>query len=82
MKPSILENIPSQYIINERGKKTGVILDIDIYERLLEELEDLYLGKTAEVILKNDKERYSLKDIEREILKKKVSKKSLSKSKK
>ena len=30
-----------QYITNERGKKTGVVVSISDYEKLLEDLEDL-----------------------------------------
>ena len=30
-----------QYIVNEKGQKTAVILDIDEYEELLEDLHDI-----------------------------------------
>ena len=30
-----------QYIVNEKGKKTAVILNIDEYEELLEDLHDI-----------------------------------------
>jgi PHD/YefM family antitoxin component YafN of YafNO toxin-antitoxin module len=30
-----------QYIVDEQGKRTGVILDVEIYEQMLEELEEL-----------------------------------------
>jgi len=33
--------IQEQYIINEDGEKTGVILPIEEYEELLEDLHDL-----------------------------------------
>jgi hypothetical protein len=30
-----------QYLTNEEGKKTAVVLGIDVYEKLIEDLEDL-----------------------------------------
>ncbi len=32
---------PPEYIVDEQGKRTKVILDIEEYEKLLEELEEL-----------------------------------------
>ncbi|HUV03003.1 MAG TPA: type II toxin-antitoxin system Phd/YefM family antitoxin [Desulfobacteria bacterium] len=32
-----------QYIVNEKGQKTAVILDINEYEELLEDLHDIAL---------------------------------------
>ena len=32
---------PTQFITNEKGERTAVIIAIDEYEKLLEELEDL-----------------------------------------
>jgi len=31
----------AQYVINEKGKKTGVILSLKQYQKLLEDLHDL-----------------------------------------
>jgi len=31
----------TQYVTDEQGRKTGVLLSIDRYEKLLEDLEDL-----------------------------------------
>lgn len=31
----------ARYIVDENGKRTGVILPVDEYERLIEELEEL-----------------------------------------
>ncbi len=36
-----------QFIVDNKGKKTAVILDIKTYEELVEEIEDLYLGMLA-----------------------------------
>ncbi len=32
---------PTQFITNEKGERTAVIIDIEEYEKLLDELEDL-----------------------------------------
>jgi hypothetical protein len=36
-----MQKFKSQYIVNEKGKKTGAILPIEEYEELLEDLHDL-----------------------------------------
>jgi PHD/YefM family antitoxin component YafN of YafNO toxin-antitoxin module len=35
------ETMEARYIVDENGKRTGVILPIEEYERLIEELEEL-----------------------------------------
>jgi predicted DNA-binding protein len=68
MKKNPLENeITPQYIIDKKGKKTAIILSIKTYEKLLEEFEDLYLGRVAQEILKNDTEVYTLEEVEKEL---------------
>lgn len=37
----IMRTIKEKFIVNKNGKKTEVILDIDEYEELLEDLHDL-----------------------------------------
>ena len=34
-------SVSAQYLTDETGKKTAVLLPIEVYERLLEDLEDL-----------------------------------------
>jgi len=34
-------NVKEQYVVDEDGKATGVVLDIKSYRRLMEHLEDL-----------------------------------------
>jgi hypothetical protein len=36
-----MQKFKSQYIVNEKGKKTGAILPIEEYEELMEDLHDL-----------------------------------------
>ena len=36
-----MKTIKEKYIVNKNGKRTGVILDINEYEELLEDLHDL-----------------------------------------
>ncbi|NQS97950.1 MAG: hypothetical protein HQ591_05810 [candidate division Zixibacteria bacterium] len=33
---------PPQYIVDSKGKKVGVILDMDTFREMMEALEDLY----------------------------------------
>jgi len=75
MRTSVLETIKPRYIVNEQGKKVEVVLAVKIYHQLLEELEDFYLGKTAEAILKKDHGRHSLDTIKREFLSPKTKRK-------
>jgi prevent-host-death family protein len=37
-----------QYVVNERGEKVAVVISIEEYEKLLEELEDLEAIREAE----------------------------------
>ena len=50
--------------LNKKGEKTGVILDIKLFEALLEELEDLYDIAHAEKILAKKGKKYSLEEVE------------------
>ena len=34
-------DIQEQFIVNSKGKKTGIILSLDRYQRLMEDLHDL-----------------------------------------
>lgn len=51
MKKQILEISP-KYIVDSTGKKMEVVLDIVTFEKMLEQLEDLYFGLKAERALK------------------------------
>lgn len=51
MKPST--DIPTQFIIDETGKKTGVILDIETFQKLIDELEDFYLAALAQASMQD-----------------------------
>jgi hypothetical protein len=35
--------LKEKFIVNEQGKKTGVIIDIEKYRELLEDIEDLMI---------------------------------------
>lgn len=67
MKSATFE-IQPQYIVDNEGNRTAVILKIDQFERLMEDLEDFYLGKLAEAALENDTERHSLDSVKKELL--------------
>ena len=36
-----MTNIPAQYVVNDEGQKTAVLLPIQTYEQMLENLHDL-----------------------------------------
>lgn len=67
MKKSISSSLKAQYVVDSKGKKTAVILDIKIYDRLLEELEDLYDITEAERIIEKKGKRYTLEEVERSL---------------
>lgn len=68
---SVLEEIQAQYIVDEQGKKTGIILKIETFKKLIEELEDLHLGAMAKTALNAGEESHDLEEVKKEILKKK-----------
>ncbi len=52
-------NSKRQYIINESGEKKFVVLPIDDYERLLEDVRDL-----AAIVERRDEPKISLEELE------------------
>ena len=52
-----------QYITNQKGKKTGVVLPISDYEKLMEDLDDLAViaDRRAEPTISHDKFKAELK---------------------
>jgi hypothetical protein len=72
LKPkAFLSKITPQYIIDKAGKKTGVILDILTFEKLLEEIEDLYFGSIAHKALQDEDEYITHEDVKKKISRKK-----------
>jgi len=53
---------PEQYLVDSRGKKTGVILSLRHYKQLLEDLHDL-----AVVAERRDEETSSLQELRRRL---------------
>lgn len=53
---SPLTSLKPQFIIDNEGKKTAVVLDIKSYETFLEKVEDLYLGMLATQALAEENE--------------------------
>jgi hypothetical protein len=53
------ELLNPKFIVDEKGKKTAVVLDIKLYEAFLEEVEDLYLGMLASQALAQEDELVS-----------------------
>ena len=64
----------ARYIVDENGKRTGVILSVDEYERMFEDLEDVRLydeGKAA--LQRGESEVVPLEQAMREIREGKVT---------
>ncbi|MCH7800456.1 MAG: hypothetical protein IIC24_02820 [Chloroflexi bacterium] len=61
------DNLNPQYIVDEKGQRTAVLLTIDEYQRLLQRLEDLEdaleLGKAIE----SEHDFISFKEIREEL---------------
>ena len=55
---------PGSYIVDDKGRKKSVILDIKTYEELLDDLEDLRL-----VAERKDEPTSSLEDVEKRLKK-------------
>jgi len=53
-----------QYVVDSKGRKTGVLLSIEQYERLLEDLHDL-----AVVAERRDEKTISLEELKRRLKK-------------
>ena len=61
--------IEPRYIVDNLGKKKEVILNIKTFEKILEQLEEMYLIKEAKKALKED-EFVDFKEANKKILKK------------
>ncbi len=62
-KGTEMNTLREQYIVNSKGKRTAVILPIDQYEQLLEDLHDL-----AVVAERRAEKTISLEEIKRRIV--------------
>lgn len=56
-----------QFLVDETGKTTAVLLDVNAYEALLEELEDAHDIKRAQKIMSKKPKFHSLEDVEKSI---------------
>lgn len=65
---NLLSHIAPQYIIDKAGKKTGVILDILVFEQLIEEIEDIYFGAIAHEALSREEKCVPHEEIRKEIM--------------
>ena len=60
-------SIRERFIVDRDGKKTAVILDIEEYERLLEELEELEDIRDYDAALAEDGEKVPFEAVVQEI---------------
>jgi PHD/YefM family antitoxin component YafN of YafNO toxin-antitoxin module len=56
--------VREKYVVDSKGRKTGVLLSIEQYERLLEDLHDL-----AVVAERRDEKTISLEELKRRLKK-------------
>ena len=71
MKPSLSsETVEARYLVDKEGNKTDIVLSIDLFNALLQELEDLYDITEAEKIIKKKGKRYTLEEVEKMLAKK------------
>ena len=64
-----MDTIAPQYIIDSKGKKTSVVLDLKTFMAMVEELEDLYDIVQAEKILAKgeEEEGHTIEEIEKSL---------------
>jgi hypothetical protein len=69
MKVSVLSKMAPQYIVDDKGNKTSVVLDLKTFTNMVEELEDLYDAIEAEKVLACGKEEEgsTLDDLEKSL---------------
>ena len=53
---------PAQFVVNAQGKKTGVLLSLKQYQKLLEDLHDL-----AVIVERHNEEPISLEEMQRRL---------------
>jgi hypothetical protein len=53
---------PAQFVVNAQGKKTGVLLSLNQYQKLLEDLYDL-----AVIAERNNEEPIPLEEVQRRL---------------
>lgn len=59
-----MQTVQEQYVVDAKGKKTGVILSLERYEQLMEDLHDL-----AVVAERRDEKPISLEEMKRRLKK-------------
>lgn len=57
------------FITNEHGKRVSVVLDIKVYQALVEKLEDMHDIARAEKIMKKTTKLYPLAEVEKKLRK-------------
>ena len=56
-----------QFIVDEKGKQVGVILDVKFYRAMIEELEDLQDALKAEQVIAKTRKLHRLEDVEKRL---------------
>ncbi len=68
MKKHFLDIHP-QFIVDQTGKKTGVIMNIETFEELIEKIEDLYFGALAHQNLQDKAKFQNFEEFKKNLLK-------------
>ena len=68
MKKNLLD-IQPQFIIDQNGKKTGVIMNIEIFEELIQKIEELYFGALAHQSVKDQTKFQDFETFKKNLLK-------------
>ena len=63
-----LPDIHPQFLVNERGKKTAAVLDINDFKIIMKKLEDWHDILTIELVKKSKLPTYTAEEIEKEVL--------------
>lgn len=61
-------DIQPQFIVDKNGKKTGVIMNIETFEELIEKIEELYFGALAHQGMQDKTQFQDFEDFKKKLL--------------
>jgi len=61
-------DIHPQFIVDKDGKKTGVIMNIETFEHLIETVEELYFASLAHETLKSKDKFHDFEEFKKKLL--------------
>ena len=63
----LMAALKTQYLVNDAGKKTAVVMDFVAFERFMEKIEDIYLGALAQQALATETEYEDFEKVKKEL---------------